>query len=101
MSQPKFIDGLIIKKPHPNAPEFIKAKISIKRAELIAYLQGQTSEWINADLKESKEGKLYAQIDDWKPNGGTSTQSTQNTPYKSNSDATGDAGEITLNALPF
>lgn len=63
----KFIDGLIFKAPHENAPEYVIAKISIKRAELIAWLQSQTGDWINADLKESQQGKLYAAVDDWKP----------------------------------
>jgi hypothetical protein len=63
----QFIDGLIFKKPLATAPEFVKAKISIKREELIAWLQNQQGEWINADLKESREGKYYAQINDWKP----------------------------------
>lgn len=70
----KFIDGLIFKAPHENAPDYVIAKISIKRAELIAWLQSQTGDWINADLKESQQGKLYAAVDDWKPgsNGGSS-----------------------------
>jgi hypothetical protein len=63
----KFIDGLIFKAPHENAPEYVIAKISIKRAELIAWLQSQTGDWINADLKVSQQGKLYAAVDDWKP----------------------------------
>jgi hypothetical protein len=63
----KFIDGLMAKKPHENAPDFVKAKISIKREELIKTLQGMDCEWLNADLKESKEGKYYVAIDDWKP----------------------------------
>lgn len=66
----KFIDGLIFKAPNENAPEYVIAKISIKRAELIAWLQGQQGDWINADLKKSQQGKYYAAVDTWKPNGG-------------------------------
>lgn len=62
-----FIDGLIFKKPKDGTPDFVKAKLSIKREELIAFLQGQEGEWINADLKESRAGKLYCAIDSWKP----------------------------------
>ena len=64
----KFLDGLIFKLPHDNAPDFVKGKLSIKREELIKTLQGMNEEWINLDLKVSKEGKAYAQIDEWKPN---------------------------------
>jgi|GEM_PF-782677 len=62
----EFIDGLIIKRPGENAPDFVKAKLSIKRAELITWLNGKNDEWINADLKVSKAGKLYFQVDNWK-----------------------------------
>lgn len=63
----KFIDGLIVKEPHQNAPEYVKAKLSIRREELIKFLQGQSGDWINADIKVSQNGKWYAAIDDWKP----------------------------------
>lgn len=64
----KFINGLIVKKPADNAPDFVKGKISIKREELIKTLQGMTGEWVNADILESKETKKwYAKVDDWKP----------------------------------
>ncbi len=64
----KFIDGLIVKAPNDNAPEYVKAKLSIKREEMIAWLQQQTGDWINADIKVSQGGKWYAAVDDWKPN---------------------------------
>lgn len=68
--KPVFIDGLMAKKPHENAPDFMKASISIKRADLIAWLQGRDDEWINADVKESKGGKWYAALNDYKPQTG-------------------------------
>jgi hypothetical protein len=67
MADSNFIDGLIVKAPHENAPDFVKAKLSIKRQELIDWLQQQTGDWINADIKESRGGKWYAAIDNWKP----------------------------------
>lgn len=62
----KFIDGLIFKKRRDNAPEFIKGHISIKREALRDWLSKETDEWINADLKLSKEDKLYIQVNEWK-----------------------------------
>ena len=62
------VDGLLVKKPGSNVPDFIKFNISIKREELIKWLQGQEGEWINAQVKESKGGKYYAAVDNWKPN---------------------------------
>jgi hypothetical protein len=67
MSDIKFIDGLIVKAPHERAPDFVKAKLSIKRAELIEWLEDQDGEWINADVKESRGGKWYVSVDEWKP----------------------------------
>lgn len=67
MNEAKFLDGLIFKMPHQNAPDFVKGKLSIKREELIAALQAESDDWINLDLKVSKEGKAYAQVDTWKP----------------------------------
>ena len=69
MSDTKFIDGLIVKAPHNNAPEYVKAKLSIKREELIAWLTQQDGEWVNAEIKESQGGKWYCAVDTWKPDG--------------------------------
>ena len=63
----EFVDGLIVKPPHENAPDFVKAKISIKRADLGNWLRGKTDEWINIDIKESRGGKWYASVDTFKP----------------------------------
>lgn len=68
MSDTKFIEGLIVKPPRENAPSYVIGKISMRREALIQWLQQQTGEWINADIKESQGGKWYAAVDDWKPN---------------------------------
>ena len=57
MSDIEFINGLMAKQPNENAPDFVKASISIKREELIAWLSSRNDEWINADIKESRGGK--------------------------------------------
>jgi len=65
----EFIDGLIMQGPDGKMPEFIKCKISIKREALIAYLQSKKEEWLNIDVKESREKKKwYASLNNWKPN---------------------------------
>ena len=63
----KFINGLIVKAPNERAPDYVKGRISIKREELIAWLQSEQGEWINADIKVSHGGKWYAAVDTWKP----------------------------------
>lgn len=64
----EFVSGIIVKAPKENAPSFVKYNISIKRGELIEWLESKTDDWVNAQLKESQQGKLYLQVDDWKPN---------------------------------
>ena len=63
-----FANGLIFKRPKEGAPEFIKGNISIKIADFIAFLKehGAGQEWVNLDLKSSKEGKLYCELNTWK-----------------------------------
>jgi len=60
-----FIKGLSIKPPQQNAPAYIKGKISFNVEEVIASLRENQNEkgYVNADLKESKDGKLYIQLD--------------------------------------
>ena len=68
MNKEEFPQGLIIKKPD-NAPDFVIAKMSIKKDEFIKYLHDQDGEWVNFDLLNSKQGKPYAKINTWKPQG--------------------------------
>jgi hypothetical protein len=67
MTDARFVDGLIAKAPRQGAPTFVKARLSVKRNELIAWLEKEGGEWVNLDIKESKNGKWYAQVNDWKP----------------------------------
>jgi len=67
MSDNKFVDGLMVKAPHDKAPDFVKGSISIKRKDLGNWLRQQEGDWINLDIKESKGGKWYAAVNDWKP----------------------------------
>ena len=64
----EFIEGLFVKAPHKNAPDFVKAKVNIKRNDLIQWLSARNDEWINIDIKEAHSGKWYASVDNWQPN---------------------------------
>lgn len=77
MSDIEFIDGLNAKAPNQGAPEYVKAKLSIKREALIAWLQQRDGEWVNADVKEAKSGKWYVAVDAWKPNSEKSERPAQ------------------------
>jgi hypothetical protein len=79
MSEIEFVSGLSAKAPHDKAPDYVKMNISIKREELIAWLEGKDGEWINLVVKESKGGKWYVAVDNWKPSGGKAT--TEQEPF--------------------
>tara|TARA_R100000935_G_scaffold38884_1_gene60285 strand:+ start:2316 stop:2537 length:222 start_codon:yes stop_codon:yes gene_type:complete len=66
-SQKIFVNGLMAKKPNDNAPDWVKCNMSIKREELATWLAGQTGDWINVQVCESKTGKWYAEVDTWEP----------------------------------
>jgi len=65
MSDKVFAKGLYVKPPKDNAPDFVKFGLSIKRQEVMDWLQGESDEWINTEVKEGKSGKWYAEV--WKP----------------------------------
>lgn len=63
----EFVDGLIVKAPHPKAPDFVKANIAIKVAELAKWLEGKKGEeWVNIDVKAARSGKWYAAVSKYK-----------------------------------
>lgn len=70
MADIEFVNGLNIKAPREGAPDFVKAAISIKVADLMAWLQGRYQagdEWVNVDVKESRGGKWYCAVNTYKP----------------------------------
>lgn len=67
MSENDLINGLFAKAPHANAPDFVKAKVNIKREDLLQWLSARQDEWINIDIKEARSGKWYASVDNWQP----------------------------------
>jgi len=66
MTDKEFPKGLMVKAPHEKAPEFVKCTISIKRADLGNWLRSKSDDWINLDVKVSRDGKWYAEVNSWK-----------------------------------
>ena len=66
MTDKQFVNGMIVKRGD-NAPDYVLANLSIKRAELKAFLDEQPGDWVNVSLKRAKSGKCYAELDTWKP----------------------------------
>ncbi len=97
-SDNEFINGLIVKAPNDNAPEYVKAKLSIKREELIAWLQTKDSEWVNADIKVSQTGKWYVAVDNWKPQGNGTPRNNAPRPQRREPAPVDDFGD---ESIPF
>lgn len=86
MSKEKvFTNGFVFKIPHPNAPSFVKGKVSVKVEDFKKFLDEHNDNgWVNIDLKLSQEGKPYAELDTWKPEKADTEKSSDS------SDSTGD-----------
>jgi len=73
-----FVDGMMFKKPRDGAPDFVKGTISVKAVEFTEFLKKyETNGWVNLDLKKSKEGKLYLELNTWKPEKPTNSDGSQ------------------------
>lgn len=62
----EFPEGLFVKSPHEKAPDWVIGSISIKRKDLGNWLRGKTEDWINLDIKLSKDGKWYVAVNTYK-----------------------------------
>ena len=70
-----FIDGVNVFTPNEKAPDFVKASLVINPTKLIAWLkendqhltEGKEGLELRTQIKESKQGKLYASVDTFKP----------------------------------
>jgi len=63
----EFVDGLIAKAPSHKSPSFVKCKLSIKRLDLIEWLSKRNDVWVYVEVKVSRQGKWYAEVDHWEP----------------------------------
>lgn len=63
----KFVSGLFVSK-RENSPDFVKANLSFNE-KFIDYLKENFNAkgYVNIDILESKDGKLYGKLNDWKP----------------------------------
>lgn len=69
--EPIFADGIMFTRPPEGSPTWIKGKVSINVSKFNDFLKSQIPNvsakgWLNLDLKESKKGSLYFQVNTWK-----------------------------------
>lgn len=63
MEQKVFAKGFSFKR-NDNAPEFVVGKLSLKADEAIQFIKDNSQTgWVNLDVKKSKEGKYYIELD--------------------------------------
>lgn len=68
MTDKIFPSGLIFKEKRAKEYDSVKGHLSIKVDEFIDFLKANESKgWVNIDLKVSKDGKPYAELNTWKP----------------------------------
>lgn len=67
MPEKIFTDGLLFQLPNPQAPDFVKGKLSIKVEDFTKFMKTHANNgWVNIDLKVSQGGKSYAELNTWK-----------------------------------
>lgn len=60
-----FADGFSFKR-REGAPAFVIGRQSIKVEEAIAFLKANVKNgWVNLDIKQSKGGSYYCELDTW------------------------------------
>lgn len=69
-TEKEFPEGLILKAPRDGAPDYVIGSVSIRKADFLAWLNGREGDWVNLNLKRGQSGKWYAEVDNWKPQGG-------------------------------
>ena len=83
-----FTETDLTKNIETSEKQFIFFKVSIRKKELIEYLESQNSDddWINVDIKRSRTGKFYGEVNTYKPREDNSIEqnrSGDNTPTSS------------------
>ena len=90
MSDKIFANGIIYKEPSDKAPDFIVGGLSVKKSEFIPFLNLQSGDWVNLQIKLSKAGKPYIELDTWRPknegvgegaNEGANTEANDDLPF--------------------
>ena len=72
MSETELARGFYFDEPKENAPNWVVGKVSINKEQFLGWLEKQKANdkgYVRLDVKRSKEGKIYASLDTWKPSG--------------------------------
>lgn len=82
------LSGIIAKNPRQGAPSFVVGSLSFKVDEFIDTLRKNAKNgWVNCNLKTSRDGKIYVELDTWEPS--SAGRSGQSRNSSSNDDELG------------
>lgn len=109
---PIFPDGLIVREPSSTAPDFVKCTVFVNVEQFHKWANNQKENisekgWLAFNIKESKKGGYYAQLDTWKPQKQSDTvkdKTTYTTPEYTNATTSPIADfpdGIDINDIPF
>lgn len=81
--EPIWPDGLMFKRPREGAPDFVKGSLSVNVKKFQEFMKKyQNNEWLNFDLKVSRQGqKLYLQLNTYNM-AGVEKKSTLSAPIE-------------------
>ena len=102
-NEKKFVDGLFINKPSEKAPDFVRVKASISADKFIPFLKENVNGkgYLNFDILESKEGKLYAKIDTFEPTPNATMGNDEESAREKINKIKEQDGEIRIEDIPF
>lgn len=104
----KFVAGMRVTR-HEKAPDFVKASIGVNIGDFLVWANAHAKNgWVNFQIKESRGGKLYAELDSYEPKpkaglGEVDMNTVSNTPETPCMTSTGYNGEAPINVaeIPF
>ena len=73
-----FADGFYFDRKD-NAPDFVIGSVSVNIHKALDFLREHANEkgYVNLDIKRSKGGKVYMELNTWTPNQGQAQQAAQ------------------------
>ena len=77
----KFPDGISVYAPRESAPDYILGDVVIRAGQMTEYLRAASIDGeLRLTLKRSKGGKLYFQVNEWRPQKQTNQQQAPQAP---------------------
>jgi len=79
-----FVEGMRYFPPREKAPDFVKGTISVEPAKLMEYLETQETDdkgYVKFQIKLSKNGKYYLEVDTWKPENKSGSSGIEGVPF--------------------